>query len=218
MNAVVLIFELLLSMIYPSYYFTVNSCCDTQSRINFISNISQVFRRFSYVVWCEEYVKNSKKIPTGTLDLENLYFKAKFHFYYKRSKLLPHLRRCQEIFWHSLSSWPRISDVDVAKKWSNWGVWFLWVPLTLALGCFIFVSPLSSRVSGCFIFVSPLASHVGMIDFMIMTLLCGTLQSMVLRIVWYHNWDICISSHAKSTGGTFDLYLASENGGRLITW
>ena len=43
----------------------------------YISNISQVFRRFSYVVWYAEYVKNSKKIPTDTLDLENLYFKIK---------------------------------------------------------------------------------------------------------------------------------------------
>ena len=70
--------------------------------------------------------------------------------------------------------------------------------------------------------MSPLASHIGMIDFMVMSLLCGTLQCMVLRIEKYHNWGTCISfvvqSYAKSTSGTFDLYLASENGGRLIEW
>ena len=70
---------------------------------------------------------------------------------------------------------------------------------------------------GCFVFLSPLASHVGMIDFMVMSLLCGTLQIMVLRMVKYHNWGICISFYvqfyAKNTSGTFDLYLASENGG-----
>ena len=72
------------------------------------------------------------------------------------------------------------------------------------------------------IFVCPLASHFGMIDCVVMSLLCGTLQSMVLRIQNYHNWGICISfdvlSHAKSTSATFDLYLASENGCRLIEW
>ena len=50
------------------------------SRSNLISNINQVFRRFLYVVWCAEYVKNILKIPVDTLDLENLYFKVKFHF------------------------------------------------------------------------------------------------------------------------------------------
>ena len=39
--------------------------------------MSQVFRRFSYVVWFAEYLKNSKKIPAGTPDLENLYSKVK---------------------------------------------------------------------------------------------------------------------------------------------
>ena len=70
--------------------------------------------------------------------------------------------------------------------------------------------------------MSPLASHVGIIDFMAMSLLCGTFQSIVLRIEKYHNWDICIlfdvQSYAKSTSGTFDLYLPSENGGRIIEW
>ena len=47
------------------------------SRSNFISNIRHVFRRFSYIVWCAEYLKNSKKFPAHTLDLENLYFKVK---------------------------------------------------------------------------------------------------------------------------------------------
>ena len=90
------------------------------------------------------------------------------------------------------------------------------------LGSFIFVSPLASYISGCLVCMIPLASHVGIIDFTVMSLLCGTLQSMVLRIEKYHNWDICISFdvqfHAKSTSGTFDLYLASENGSRLIEW
>ena len=45
------------------------------SRSNFISNISQVFRTLSYVVWCVEYLKNCNKIPADILDLENLYFK-----------------------------------------------------------------------------------------------------------------------------------------------
>ena len=61
-----------------------------------------------------------------------------------------------------------------------------------------------------------------MIDFMVMSLLCSTLQCMALRIGKYHNWGICISfdvqSYAKSTSGTLDLYLASENGSRLIEW
>ena len=61
-----------------------------------------------------------------------------------------------------------------------------------------------------------------MIDFMVVSLLCGTFQSMVLRIEKYYNWGICISfevqSYSKSTSGTFDLFLASENGGRLIEW
>ena len=47
------------------------------SRSNYISNIIQVFRRFSYVVCCAEYVQNSKKIPADTIALENLYFKVK---------------------------------------------------------------------------------------------------------------------------------------------
>ena len=50
------------------------------SRSNFISNISQVFRRFSYVIWWAEYVKNSNKIPADTLDLENVYLKVKDAF------------------------------------------------------------------------------------------------------------------------------------------
>ena len=61
-----------------------------------------------------------------------------------------------------------------------------------------------------------------MIDFMVISLLCGTLQSMVLRIEKYHNWGICISfevqSYANSTSSTKDFYLASENGGRLFDW
>ena len=40
---------------------------------------------------------------------------------------------------------------------------------------------------GCLIFVSPLASHVGIPDFMVISLVCGTLQSMMLRIKDYHN-------------------------------
>ena len=51
---------------------------------------------------------------------------------------------------------------------------------------------------GCFIFVSPIASHVGMIDFMVVSLLCGTLQSMVLRNEKCYNWGICISFDVQS--------------------
>ena len=91
---------------------------------------------------------------------------------------------------------------------SRYGTLFLWVLLPFTLRCFILVRPL--------------ASHVGMIDFMVMSLLCGTLQCMVLCIEKFHNWDIYVSFdiqfNAESTSGTFDLYLASENGGWLIEW
>ena len=76
--------------------------------------------------------KKHKKIRRHSCYVERLcYLEVKFHLYHKRSKLLPHLRRCREIFWHLLSAWPRINNVDVAKRWSHWGAWFLWVPLPL---------------------------------------------------------------------------------------
>ena len=54
-------------------------------------------------------------------------------------------RNSKKIFLHSLSVWPRINDVDVAKMWSHWGAWFLWVPLPFALECFIYASSLASH-------------------------------------------------------------------------
>ena len=80
------------------------------SKSNFISNISQDFRRFSYVVWCAEYVKNSWKIPADTLDLENNYFKVK-----------DALRIFFPLFFPFLAhqwGWKAISNFRLCKKWN----------------------------------------------------------------------------------------------------
>ena len=37
-------------------------------------------RGYFYVISRAVYEKNSQKIPADTFDLENLYFKVKFHF------------------------------------------------------------------------------------------------------------------------------------------
>ena len=60
-------------------------------RSNFISRISRVLRRFSYVIWCAEYAKNSKKFPQTPLS---------FKISILRSNFISRIRRVLRRFWY----------------------------------------------------------------------------------------------------------------------
>ena len=120
-------------------------CVISISRSNFISSISRVLRRFSYVVWCAEYVKNIKKYRKHSCSVERL-FRGQISFLPQTQQATaasPEMSRNILTFALSMTQYPwRGPSVKV-----------------IPLGCLISVSPLASHVGVLYFYESPCISR-----------------------------------------------------------
>ena len=144
------------------------------SRSNFISSISRVLRRFSYAVWCAEYVKNILKVPRHSPYVERL-FRGQISFLPQTQQATaasPEMSRNILTFAFSMTQDQRRGRGEKV----------------IPLGCFIFVSFLTSHTG------VPCLSHFGCLIFMSTLVRMRTLRlSSHLTASHTSLWETCTS-------------------------